>query len=195
MLITIQQSPPALKCKMTQRMQTITWCLFFLFEVEMGLSCWSRLCIAGTQRQMSYSPIAGPTVHGPFIPHQLLKVKHDPITNGNWKILKAITWIHSIFHGKNEGHLVHITYKIFYWALELTNFLQCLVVPLDFVDVHGQVLEDKTKDPFCLETNWQHRTTPVDTDWPSITPQYVKETSQRQHPSADLSSNNTYSTR
>lgn len=57
------------------------------------------------------------------------------------------------FIKKNEGHLVHITYKIFYWALELTNFLQCLVVPLDFVDVHGQVLEDKTKDPFCLETN------------------------------------------
>lgn len=189
MLITTQQSPPALKCKMTQRMQTITWCLFFLFEVKMG---WA----AGTQRQMSYSHIAGPTVHGPFISHQLLKDKHDPITNGNWKILRAIAWIHSIFHEKKEGHLVHSTYKIFYWALELTNFLQCLVVPLDFVDVHGQVLEDETKDPFLP---WNKLTTQNHSCWYrltwSFTPQYVKETSQRQHPSADLSSNNTYSTR
>lgn len=34
------------------------------------------------------------------------------------------------------------TYKIFYWTLEFADFFQCLVVSLDFIDVHGQVLEE-----------------------------------------------------
>lgn len=34
------------------------------------------------------------------------------------------------------------TYKIFYWTLEFADFFQCLIVSLDFIDVHGQVLEE-----------------------------------------------------
>lgn len=59
------------------------------------------------------------------------------------------------------GRSVHTTYKIFYRALKLANFLQRLVVPLDFVDVHGQVLEDKTNVPFCLKTNTRKHPNPL----------------------------------
>lgn len=46
---------------------------------------------------------------------------------------------------------VHITYKIFYWTLELADFLQCLIVPLDFIYVHGQVLREQDKHSFSLQ--------------------------------------------
>lgn len=45
------------------------------------------------------------------------------------------------------GRRVWSTYKVFYRTLKLADFFQCLVVSLDFVDVHGQVLEEA--DSIC----------------------------------------------